>query len=502
MHRSDFDQASVLTIDPAPVRTGGGVAIYFGLMPVLTLGALDQGIVATALPSITTQFGRMTDLSLIVAAYAIFGTASMPIYGRLSDRVGAKYMILAAILLFAIGSLVSATSTTFSALLVGRAIQGAGSGGFLPLAQSVVADLIPPRERSRYQGWFTSVYTASGILGPALGGAIISFAPWHYLFYINLPIAAASFALLSRNLTRPRETSASRHFDYAGSFLLIAVAPMVILLTQGEYHLIELGALKFVLIIGLCLASVFLIMRSMRSENPILPFRLFSNKTLFAGCAIMAFTFAGLIGLNMMLPLTFQMVLHLKPAQSGLAMIPLMTMMLIATIINGRIVTRTGRYKRLQFIGLGLITAGAALLMTCLLAHWSPAVLLIEMSLACIGFGLGFLQPNVTVAVQNQAAIGEVGAFTGMLAFIRSLGAAVGVSASGYLFSAIIASDGTSQSRVVGAVSFTGVVPDAATLADAVGRVVRLELCFILLAWPALAFFPELPLRRTLHSKG
>ncbi|HLZ67842.1 MAG TPA: MDR family MFS transporter [Aliidongia sp.] len=412
--------------DAAPPRLR---TILIGLMLVLTLAALDQNIVATALPRIVSDLGDASHLSWIVTAYVLASTITMPLYGKLSDQYGRKPLIYTAIGIFLAGSVLAALAQTMAQLILFRAIQGLGAGGLLPLAQITIADVVSPRERGRYQGLFGAVFTGCSVAGPVLGGIITDTLSWHWIFYVNLPVGAAALGFITVGLRRPAAAIHHR-IDFGG-------AALIALGTTGLLMTLSLGGTTYAwhspqIMVSALAAAVsvpLLVLQERRSAEPILPLHLFGNRTVALSWAVLALTFTGMSAATVFFPLFFQLVLGVAPANSGLLTGPLMLGLVASAVIGGRLVSRTGRYKMLPVLGLAAASCAFLGLGWSAMAGFGIAV--IEPLMVVLGLGLGLVMPTMTVALQNAAEARDMGVATGTSAFFRSLGAVVGVALSG-----------------------------------------------------------------------
>ncbi len=403
----------------------------FGLMLALALASLDGNIVGPALPRIVSDLGGLSHLSWVVTAFAVASTAATPLYGKLSDQFGRRPAFAVSIGLFLLGSVLCGAAHSMAALIAARTLQGVGAGGLMTLAQTTIADLVPPRERGRYQGLVAATFALCSVAGPLLGGVITDTLSWPWIFYINLPLGAAALAILSMSL-RPHERRAGRGIDLPGFALLIAGTCTLMLMLSwggavyawGSAPILGLGGLTLVLF-GV------LVPVERRAREPALPPHLFVNRVFVTGVLTLSLTAAGLFGALVFIPLYFQLVLGVSATEAGLRMAPLMGGLIVSSVIGGRLVTRTGRYKRFPVIGL-LIGALAYAALSWAILHGATANL-IDVLFVLLGLGMGLIMPNVTTAVQNAVAPEIVGVATSTLAFFRSLGGALGVAVSGMI---------------------------------------------------------------------
>jgi EmrB/QacA subfamily drug resistance transporter len=413
---------------PPQLRT-----ILIGLMLVLTLAALDQNIVATALPRIVSDLGGISHLSWIVTSYVLASTITMPLYGKLSDQYGRKPLLYAAIGVFLAGSVLAATAQTMTQLILFRAVQGLGAGGLLPLAQITIADVVSPRERGRYQGLFGAVFTGCSVAGPVLGGIITDTLSWHWIFYVNLPVGAAALGFIAVGLRRP--AAGIRHrIDYGGATLIaLGTTGLLLTLSLGGTTYAWTSPQIIACTLAAALSIPLLILQERHSAEPVLPLHLFANRTIAVSWGVLALTFTGMSAATVFFPLFFQLVLGVAPANSGLLTGPLMVGIVASAVIGGRAVSRTGRYKMLPVAGL------AAASLAFLALGWGTmagvGIVVIEPLMVVLGLGLGLVMPTMTVALQNAADARDMGVATGTSAFFRSLGAVIGVALSGGILS-------------------------------------------------------------------
>ncbi len=480
-------------------------AVILGLMIVLGLGAIDQSIVATALPRIVSDLGGLTHLSWVVSAYVLASTSTMPLYGKLSDQYGRKPMIYTAILIFLLGSVLSGMAQTLPQLIIFRAIQGIGAGGLMPLAQIIIGDIVSPARRGRNQGSIAAVFAICSVIGPIAGGVITDLLSWHWIFYVNLPIGAVALVMIGRALKRPHQ-SHSRRIDYLGAALLTACTTsflLVLALGGNEWawnspEIFSLSALALVL----CVLFVFHIRRE---PEPVLPPDLFRNRLFVVACLVLALTFMGMLGASLFFPLFFQMVMGVSPSHSGLLTGPLMVGVVISSMLNGRVLMhRFGRYKPAQLFGLSLATIAFAVLAWAAAA--SQGFWVIEPAVFALGLGLGLVMPTMTIAVQNALPFAHRGVGTATLAFFRSLGGLIGVTGSGAILAYRVQNaggllDGVHMSSLTeaGLKQLANTSPEvhAAAIAlyrHAIAMTFATGTVIVALALVALLFLPELPL--------
>ena len=474
-------------------------AVFVGLMIVMGLGAVDQSIVATALPRIVADLGGVTHLSWVVTSYVLTSTATMPLYGKLSDLYGRKPMIYVAVLIFLLGSMLSGAAQNLIQLIIYRAIQGLGAGGLLPLSQIVIGDLVPPAERGRRQGSIVAVFAVCSILGPVLGGVITDLLSWHWIFYINLPIGLLALFVIARTLKRQHHNQ-TRRIDYLGSFLLTAgtTAFLLVLALGGTQWAWTSPQIAVSAILAVLLTGAF-VWHVRRVPEPVLPLDLFSNRVFVIACTVMVLAFMGLLGASVFFPLFFQVVMGVTPSHSGFLTGPLMVGVVISSMFNGRVLLRSGRYKPAQIGGL----SAAVLAFTAL--AWGAATAqgfaVIEPTIFALGLGLGLVMPNMTIAVQNALPVVHRGVGTATLAFFRSLGGLVGVTGSGAILARQLHGvDVTSSSSAnvgVGQISALSLQAQTGAIVlyrQAIAMTFATGACIVAIALLALLFLPELPL--------
>jgi EmrB/QacA subfamily drug resistance transporter len=400
-------------------------AIVAGIMLAMFLGALDQTIVATALPTIGRVFHDVENLSWVVTAYLLTATASTPLYGKLSDIYGRRAVMLAGIAVFILGSVACAMAQSMTALILARGLQGLGGGGLMSLTQTIIADIVTPKERGRYQGYIGAVFASSSIGGPVLGGFLTEHLHWSLIFWINVPLGLAAFwmtnSVLKRVPFQPRK-------HLLGALLMMAAAIALLLaLTWGGTRFPWLSAPIGLLLLGSAGLWALFAWRLMRAKEPFLPLAVLGNPVV--RCATLAGTCAmgTLVGMTIFVPLYFEVVLHLSASQSGLALIPLMGATVVSSTMTGRAMGKVENYKIMAAGGALLAMAGLSAL-----SIWPqlpvPAIVLV---LTVVGFGVGCVFPVSTVSMQNAAPRHLMGVATGAMNFFRSLGAALVVAILG-----------------------------------------------------------------------
>ena len=412
------------------------LTVLAGLLAGMSLASLDQTIVATSLPTIVGELGGLDDISWVVTSYLLCETVATPIYGKLSDVHGRAKLFRFAIVLFVIGSMLCGIAQELWQLVAFRAIQGVGAGGLISMAFAALGDVISPRERGRYSGYFSSVFAVSSVLGPLLGGFITDHVSWRWIFYVNVPVGIGALMVTSRALRLlPVPSRAERKpLDVAGATLLVAGVAAVLLALEwgGTEHPWTSPLILALGVGGLTLLGVWIVCEQ-RAVDPIVPLRLFRNDVVAVACAMSFLVGVAMFGAITYLPVFLQVVKGVSASNSGLLVAPLMLGVLVAAMLAGRHITKTGRYKFTGPMGFAVLIVGCTLLATYgvdtpLAAVFGTMVLL--------GVGLGVLSPPLTMAVQNVVDPSDMGVATATAMFMRTMGASVGVAVFGALFSA------------------------------------------------------------------
>ncbi len=413
------------------------VVVMLGLMAGMLLAALDQSIVGTALPRIVSELGGLDRLSWVVTAYLLTSTAVTPLWGKVSDLYGRRPVFQIAIVIFLIGSALCGLSQDLGQLIAFRAIQGIGGGGLFAIALSIIGDVIPPRERGRYQGYFGAVFGVSSVAGPLLGGWFTDGPGWRWIFYVNLPVGIAALVVTSLALRLPIVRRQAK-IDYLGAATIVAAVTSLLLYLDWAGRAYGWTAPTALLLLGasLVLAVVFVAVER-RAAEPIIPLRLFQNAVFAVGNLYGFLAGVAMFGGLIFLPVYLQAVVGLSPTESGLALLPAVIGIFGTSIGSGLLITRTGRYKIYPIIG-GAVLVAALLLLSTLAADtpfWQIA--LYEFA---FGAGLGFTMQTIVTAVQNAVEFRDLGAATSSTTFFRQMGGTIGAAVFGTILSSRLAS--------------------------------------------------------------
>lgn len=400
-------------------------AVITGLMLIILLGALDQTIVSVALPDMGKQLQGFDLLAWVVSGYLVAVAVATPIYGKLGDLFGRRAVLSFAIILFLIASAWCALAQSMPMLVAARILQGLGGGGLISVAQAIVADVVPPRERGRYQGYISGMYALASVAGPLVGGLLTQWLSWRWIFWINLPIGAAALLIARRTLAGLPVPRVARRVDYAGAVLLTAGLAMLLVAITRVGQGVSWSDPGNLALAGVSLAvlAVF-VRRQMRVEEPIVPLSLFAIPTLRICCTVLFVAFFQVMALSVLIPLQLQLTLRIDADVAALRLIPLTLAIPLGAFFGGRMMARTGRPKPLQLAGTALVPPAIAAF--ALTGAGSAGASAVWMILAGIGIGLQF--PTSLVSVQNAVAPRHIGIATAMTAFFRSLGAAIGVA--------------------------------------------------------------------------
>jgi EmrB/QacA subfamily drug resistance transporter len=412
-------------------------AIVLAMLPAV----LDQTILATALPTIATDLGRLADVSWVVTAYVVAAAATAPLWGRIGDRYGRKLVLEVSLALFLVTSAVCGVAESLWMLVVARAIQGAAAGGLMSLAQAAVGDLVSPRERGRYQGYIMAVFAIAASVGPLLGGLLVDHASWRWVFYVNLPIGALALAGLHSRLPAAEVGAARSRLDLTGAGLLATAASALMLACIWGGQRYAWGSVQIIVLLGLfAIVTLMLILRTMRTPDPIVPLSLIGNRPVALASAALFLVTATMFAITVFVPVFLQTTTGASPTQAGLLLIPAMVGITLSTNVAGRLIQRTGRYKVFPVIGLAMMSA-ALVTLAAVVEH--PSRVSTMFALLLFGLGFGMVGQVLITAVQNSVDRRELGLAMAVTGFFRALGGAVGAAVLGAVFASRVGGAGT-----------------------------------------------------------
>ncbi len=403
--------------------------VISGIIVCILLAALDQTVVLPAIPQMAANLGGATHLSWVVSAYLLTTTATTPIYGKLSDQLGRRAVLIPAIMLFLLASVLCALADSVPMLIAGRALQGVGGGALMAVSQAAVADVIPPRERGKYQGWFAGVWGFASVAGPVAGGVMVQHLSWRWIFWANIPVGIVAMVLCIRGLTGITAKGTRSKIDYEGAaLLLVSVSAILGALSTGGVDFAWVSAP----IIGLVIVSVvtfaILARQQRRAADPLFPAALMGKAGFRAIISISFLNAAAMFGAIFLLPLLLQGPLHASAAISGLAIMPFLATTTIGAFTAGQIVQRTGKPREVMVTGMG--GSVVTFIIMALLPVGSGLYGFVGVS-ALFGFGIGAVMPTSLVTAQSQSGPRDFGASTGILLLLRALGGAFGATMAG-----------------------------------------------------------------------
>jgi len=408
------------------------VFVLFGLMAGMFLSALDQTVVGTAIRTIGDDLHGLSLQAWVTTAYLIVSTISTPIYGKLSDIFGRRPLFIFAIVVFIVGSILASFSNSMIELSVFRALQGLGAGGLMSMPLAIMGDMLAPRERAKYQGYFLAVFGVSSVLGPLIGGLfagtdqILWIAGWRWVFLINVPIGIAALAMVLRFLHLPKINRHSVRIDWWGAAaVIVALVPLLLVAEEGQTWGWTSAASIACYVIGVVGVIAFIAIEVRMKDDALIPIKLFHSSTFSMATIIGVFVGFGMFGAMMTIPLYLQIVLGATPTESGFEMLPMILGLMIASIASGQLIARNGKYRIFPILGTGLLSIGFFYLT--FLKYDSP-YWFVAIGMLLIGLGLGQLMQTLTIASQNSVGLRDMGVATSASTFFRQIGGTLGTA--------------------------------------------------------------------------
>ena len=427
-------------------------AIVLAMLPAV----LDQTIVATALPTIATDLGRLSDVSWVVTAYVVAAAAATPLWGKLGDRHGRKRLLEASLVMFLGASALCGVADDLTLLVVARAVQGVAAGGLMALAYASVGELVSPRERARYQGYITAVFAIATVVGPLLGGVLVQHASWRWVFYVNLPLGLLALAGLRFRFPAGAVEKPDRPLDAIGALLLAGttVAFMLACVWGGTRY--GWGSSEIVSLVAAAgVLGGVLVARERRAADPIVPLEILRSRTVAISSAALFLATAALFSITVFVPVFLQTATGATPTQAGLLLIAMMLGLTLSTNVAGRMIERTGRYKRFRVAGLAFMTLALGAL-AILAGH--PSRVTTAIAIAVFGIGFGMVGQVLTAAVQNGVDRRSLGVAMSTTNFFRALGGAAGAAILGAVFAAHTGAAGSAETIALSATARTDVI--------------------------------------------
>ncbi|GGF41777.1 MFS transporter [Marmoricola endophyticus] len=526
-HRADAEHPAEHPVDPAPVdravpgdQSGSAAPMSHreilqalsGLLLAMFVAMLSSTIVSNALPRIVADLkGSQSGYTWVVVATLLTMTATTPIWGKLADQFSKKLLVQVALVIFLAGSVVAGVSQSMGMLIGARAIQGLGVGGLSALVQVVIASMVTPRERGRYSGYLGAVFALATVSGPLIGGLIVDSIGWRWCFFVGIPVAAVAFVVLQRTLHLPVVKRPVR-IDYAGATLIVGGVSVLLVwvsLAGKNYDWISGWSLALVAVGVLALAAATYVEAKVAAE-PVIPLRLFRDRTTVLATAASIMVGIAMFGATVYLAQYFQLAKGMSPTHAGLMTIAMVGGLFVSSLTTGRIISRTGLWKRYLVGGTTLLVVGLALLSR---IDASTPLVYTGVAMAVMGVGLGATMQNLVLAVQNNTRQADMGAASSVVSFFRSLGGSIGVSVLGAVLSSQVASTVTEKLAAAGVPSSGGdstSIPDLDSLpgpiraifegafGSAAGHIFAIAVPFAVLALICVLFIKEVPLRTTI----
>ena len=501
---------------PAPMSHREVLEALSGLLLALFVAMLSSTVVSNALPRIVADLeGTESGYTWIVVATLLTTTATTPIWGKLADLFSKKVLVQLALVVFAAGSVMAGLSQSMGFLIAARAVQGVGAGGLTALVQVVIASIVSPRERGRYSGYIGATFAVATVSGPLLGGLIVDtpWLGWRWTFYVGLPVAVLAFVVLQKTLhikTIKRDVS----IDYLGAALIAGGISTLLIWVSLAGTRFPWGSWTTTWMVGLGLAMLAAaVLTELRVKEPIIPMRLFRDRTTSLATFASIMVGVAMFGSTVFLSQYFQIARGMSPTRAGLMTIAMVGGLLFSSILSGRLISAYGRWKRYLVGGMVLTIAGLALLST---IHRDTSLFVVGSFMAVLGIGMGATMQNLVLSVQNNTAQSDMGAASSLVAFFRTMGGAIGVSALGTALSHRVASNMAAGLQKLG-IEPSGEqgtsIPDMSALpapvrtvvehafGDATGHIFLLATPFAVLAFVAVLFIREVPLRTTIERE-
>jgi len=471
--------------------------VLFGLMAGMFLSALDQSVVGTAMRTIADDLSGLSAQAWVTTAYLITSTIATPIYGKLGDIFGRRRLFIAAITIFIIGSVICGFANSMYELAAFRAIQGIGAGGLFALALTIIADIVPPRDRARYQGLFLAVFGTSSVLGPLIGGLLagvdsfLGITGWRWIFLMNLPIGAIALVLVLSFLHVPHIEAKSKRIDWWGVLtIIVGVVPLLIVAEQGrEWGWTSPNAF-IAYVLGVVGITSFIIIQRRMGEDALLPLHIFKSRTFSLTTLLGVIVGMGMFGGMICLPLVLQIVYGASPTEAGYLMIPMVMGLMTSSIVSGQITSRTGKYKIFMVLGTALMSISFLYLST-LVFDW--AIWQISIGMVLMGLGLGQVMQTLTIASQNAVEAKDIGVATSSSTFFRQMGGTLGVAIFLSILFNSLADKGTEMANKIGAAiaADPGILDkpgnEAFSSGQDLGALVQSDSSFLITASPELA---------------
>lgn len=443
--------------DP-PLSRRSVAAVFAGLLVAMTVGTLNQTIVATVLPTIVGELGGVNRMLWVTTSYVLAATVTMPLYGKMGDLIGRKGLFIGALALFVAGSAACALAPSMEGLVIGRAVQGLGGGGLMVLSQAIVADVVPPRRRALYLSIMGVAYAVPMLAGPLLGGFFADAVGWRWAFWFDVPLALAAIVIAAVFLPKPRRTAERAPFDVGGAVTLVAAVTALTLATLwgGNEHAWTSPTI-IGLLVATAVASALFVLAERRAREPLMALSLFKNRNFDISIVASSITMFVMIGVLTYLPTYFQIVEGLAPEQAGLMTVPMMAGVLITAVGTGFLATKTGRYKWMPIASCAVTAVGFVLLSQ--LTVGTPLVVT-GVFLFVLGFGIGLGQQILVLIVQNEFPHAIVGTATAANNFFRQIGSTLGASLVGALFTSHLTADLAAKLPHVDNINMNRITPD------------------------------------------